>query len=161
MMAQFRLNYSKAKVLQISNDAFFFIAEDEAPLDEENMEEAQEILDMFPNGFYIEKSWKFVENSDLIEAIFIPYIADTDDYDEYQNLTKYLQLQIKWLDSSYIQMWYYNGQKGTRELHGKFKVYTNQYGQKCFHTGEQNKEFRPGKMSLFFLRNFSKKNISK
>ena len=157
-MAQFRLDYSKAQTMQISNDAFFFITEEEEPLDEENLEEAQEVLSMFPNGFYVEENWKPVEDSDLIEAIFIPYVEDEDDWDEYQDLTKYLQMQIKWLDANHIRVWWYNCQKGTRELQGDFKVYTNQRGYKCFHTGEQDKEFAPGKMSLYFLKHFSKRN---
>ena len=157
-MAQFRLDYSKAQTMQISNDAFFFITEEEEPLDEENLEEAQEVLSMFPNGFYVEENWKPVEDSDLIEATFIPYVEDEDDWDEYQDLTKYLQMQIKWLDTNHVRVWWYNCQKGTRELRGDFKVYTNQYGLKCFHTGEQDKEFVPGKISLYFLKHFSKRN---
>lgn len=157
-MAQFKLDYSKAQTMQISNDAFFFITEEEEPLDEENLEEAQEVLSMFPNGFYVEENWKPVEDSDLIEATFIPYVEDEDDWDEYQDLTKYIQMQIKWLDANHIRVWWYNSQKGTRELQGDFKVYTNQYGHKYFHTGEQDKEFVPGKMSLYFLKRFSKRN---
>ena len=136
-MAQFKLDYSKAQAIQISNDAFFFITEEEEPLDEENLEEAQEVLSIFPNGFDVE---------------------DKDDWDEYQDLTKYLQMQIKWLDANHVRAWLYNCQKCTRELQGDFKVYTDKYGHKCFHTGEQNKEFVPGKMSLYFLKYFSKRN---
>ena len=157
-MAQFRLDCSKAQTVQISNDAFFFITEEEEPLDEENLEEAQEVLSMFPNGFYVEENWKPVEDSDLIKATFIPYVEDNYDYDEYQDLTKYIQVQIKWLDANYIRAWQYNNQKGTRELQGDFKVYTNRYGLKCFHTGEQDEEVVPGKMSLYFLKHFSKRN---
>ncbi len=160
-MAQFILDYNKAQIMQISNDAFFFITKEEEPLDEENLEEAQEVLSMFPNGFYVEKNWKTVEDSDLIEATFIPYVEyeeDKDDWDEYQDLTKYLQMQIKWLDANRIRVWWYDCQKGTRKLQGDFKVYTNQRGLKCFHTGEQNKEFVSGKMSLYFLKHFSKRS---
>lgn len=156
-MAQFRLDYSKAQTMQISNDAFFFITEEEEPLDEENLEEAQEVLSMFPNGFYVEENWKPVEDSDLIEATFIPYVEDEDDWDEYQDLTKYIQMQIKWLDANHIRVWWYNSQTGTRELRGDFKVYTNKYSLKCFHTGNQDEDFVTGKMSLYFLKNFKKR----
>lgn len=156
-MAQFKLDYSKAQTMQISNDAFFFITEEEEPLDEENLEEAQEVLSMFPNGFYVEENWKPVEDSDLIEATFIPYVEDEDDWDEYQDLTKYIQMQIKWLDANHIRVWWYNSQTGTRELRGDFKVYTNKYGLKCFHTGNQDEDFVTGKMSLYFLKNFKKR----
>lgn len=160
-MAQFKLDYDKAQLLQISNDAFFFITEEEEPLDEENLEEAQEILDMFPNGFYIKEDWAFVKDSDLIEATFVPYIEvkndENEDWDEYQYITKFQQTQIKWLDADHVRVWWYNSQNGTRELRGDFKVYTNQYGHKCFHTGNQDKEPEPG-MSIYFLRHFKKKD---
>lgn len=156
-MAQFKLDYSKAQTLQISNDAFFFITEEEEPLDEANLEEAQEVLSMFPNGFYVEEGWTRVEDSDLIEAVFVPYIEDADDYDEYQELTKYIQQQIKWLDADTIRVWWYNSQTGTRELRGDFKVYKNRFGRKCFHTGEQGKEFEPGKMSLYCIEHLRKR----
>lgn len=156
-MAQFRLDYSKAQTMQISNDAFFFITEEEEPLDEDNLEEANEVSEMFPNGFYVEENWKAVNDSDLIEATFIPYVEDEDDWDEYQDLTKYIQMQIKWLDANHIRVWWYNSQTGTRELRGDFKVYTNEYGLKCFHTGNQDEDFVTGKMSLYFLKNFKKR----
>lgn len=157
-MAQFKLDYSKAQTMQISNDAFFFITEEEEPLDGVNLEEAQDVLSMFPNGFYVEENWKPIKNSGLIEATFIPYVKDEDEWDECQDLTKYLQMQIKWLDANHIRAWWYDCQKGTRELQGDFKVYTNQYGLKYFHTGEQDKGFILGKMSLYFLKHFNKRN---
>lgn len=151
-MAQFELDSSKAQTLQISNDTFFFITEEEEPLDEANLEEAQEILDMFPKGFYVEDNWKYVENSDLIEATFIPYVESTDDYDEYEDITKYVQIQIKWIDANHVKTWLYNSQKGTKKLLGEFEVYTNEYGHKCFKIGETL-----GKTNLFFIKYFSKR----
>ena len=53
--------------MQISNDAFYYLYYGEEPLDDENMEEAQEIADMFPNGFVIEDNWENVDDTDLIE----------------------------------------------------------------------------------------------
>ena len=144
--------------MQISNDAFFYLLKKEEPLDEENLKEAQKILAMFPCGFYIEKNWKALENSDLIKCTFIPYIEDDMDFDEYQELTCYIHQQIKWLDANTIRVWWYNLQAKTRELQGDFKVYIDKYGHKCFHTGNQDKEFEAGKMSLYFLKNFKKKN---
>lgn len=157
-MSQFRLDYSQQQTMQISNDAFFYLLEEEEPLDEENLEEAYEILALFPHGFNIEENWKAVEDSDLIECTFVPYVEDDMDFDEYEELTKYLQQQIKWLDTNTIRVWWYNLQTGARELRGDFKVYTNKSGHRCFHTGDQDKEFVAGKMSLFFLKHFKKKN---
>lgn len=158
-MSQFKLDRSQAQELQISNDAFFYLLEEEEPLDEANLEEAQEILAMFPNGFVIDENWKPVEDSDLIEATFVPYVLDDADYDEYCELTKYLQIQIKWLDATHIRAWWYNTETGTRELRGDYRVYANGYGMKCFHTGNQDESFVPGKSSLFFLKHFKKKQV--
>ena len=143
--------------MQISNDAFFYLLEEEEPLDESNLEEAQEILTVFPNGFYIEEDWKTVEDSDLIECTFVPYIKDDMDFDEYEELTKYIQLQIKWLDANRVRMWRYNSETGTRELQGDYQVNINKFGHRYFYTGDQNKEFVAGKMSMFFLKHFKKK----
>lgn len=153
----FRMDYSKKQVMQISNDAFYYLYYGEEPLDDENMEEAQEIAGMFPNGFIIEENWEEVDDTDLIECTFVPYVEDDMDFDEYQNLTKYIQLQIKWLDADNIRAWWFNEENGTRELQGDFKVYTDNYGHRCFHTGEQDKGFVSGKMSLYFLKHFKKK----
>lgn len=151
-MSQFKLDYSQKQEMQISNDAFFYLLEEEEPLDEENLKEAQEILAMFPHGFYIEKNWKAVEGSDLIECTFVPYVEDDMGFDEYQELTKYIQLQIKWLDANTVRVWWYNLKTGARELRGGFKVYTDKFGHKYFHTGNQDQEFETGKMSLYFLK---------
>ena len=157
-MSQFRLDYGQAQVMQISNDAFFYLLQEEEPLDEENLEEAQEILAMFPHGFYIEENWKAVEDSDLIECSFVPYVTDDMDFDEYEDLTQHIQQQLKWLDADHIRVWWYYVKSGVRQLRGDYRVYTNKYGHRCFHTGDQSKEFATGKMSLFFLKRFKKKN---
>lgn len=153
----FILDYSKKQTLQLSNDAFYYLYYGEEPLDEDNLEEANEVSEMFFNNFYIEDDWKTVDDSDLIECTFIPYIEDKADYDKYKDLTKYIQLQIKSLDTNHIRAWWFNSETGTRELYGDFEVYTNEYGHKCFHTGVQNEEFIAGKASLYFLKDFKKR----
>ena len=52
-MSNFVLDYSKKQTLQISNDAFCFLYYGEEPLDEDNLEEANEVSEMFSNNFYI------------------------------------------------------------------------------------------------------------
>lgn len=156
-MKQLRLNHSKKQTMQISNDAFMYLFKGEEPLDEENLEEAYEIIALFPDGFSIEKDWKAVEDSDLIECTLVPFIEQECDFDEYENLTNNLQMQIKWLNGDCIRAWLYNLQTGVRELKGDFNVYTNNFGHKCFHTGSQDLQFITGKMSLYFLKNFKKK----
>lgn len=157
-MSQFKLDYSQKRKMQISNDAFFYLLEDEELLDEKNLDEAQKILALFPHGYYIEDNWKAIEGSGLIECTFVPYIENDVDFDEHQELTKYIQQQIKWLDANTIRVWWDNSQTGIRKLQGDFKVYTDKRGNRCFHTGNQNQEFVPGKMSLYFLKHFKKRN---
>lgn len=66
------LDYEKAEIRQLSSDAFFLLLKNEPPLDEDNIKEANEIREMFPDGFEIEDSWKYIEDG-CIEAKFIPY----------------------------------------------------------------------------------------
>ena len=68
----------------------------------------------------------------------------------------HIQQQIKWLDTNHVRVWWFNSQTGARELQGDFKVYTNEYGHKCFHTGNQDENFITGKMCIYFLKNFKK-----
>lgn len=155
-MSHFVLDYSKKRTLQISNDAFYFLYYGEEPLDEDNLEEANEVSEMFSNNFYIEDNWKTVNESDLIECTFVPYIEDYD-YDAYLDFGPYFQQQIKWLDANNIRLWWFKKQTGARELCGDFKVYTNKYGHKYFHTGGQDNNFVAGKSSIYFLKNFKKR----
>lgn len=46
-MSNFVLDYSKKQTLQISNDAFYFLYYGEEPLDEDNLEEANELSTAF------------------------------------------------------------------------------------------------------------------
>lgn len=72
-----KLDPNKTKLRQLTNDAFFWLYSNEEPIDEDNLEEAYEILEMFPEGFKIGK-WEYVED-DCIEAEFIPYIQCKED----------------------------------------------------------------------------------
>lgn len=115
----------KEAVLQLSNDAFFYILSGEQPIDETNLDEANEILDMFPNGFYI-KSWEPIDNSDLIQAVFVT--EDNESEWLCYNITKYIQIQIKWLDSTHIIQREINSQANTMSEAKEFSVLTNKYG---------------------------------
>lgn len=115
----------KEAVLQLSNDAFFYILSGEQPIDETNLDEANEILDMFPNGFYI-KSWEPIDNSDLIQAVFV--MEGNESEWLCYNITKYIQIQIKWLDSTHIIQREINSQANTMSEAKEFSVLTNKYG---------------------------------
>ena len=106
----FRLDTTKATTLQISNDAFWYLYQEEEMIDEDNMEEAEEVMSMFPNGFIIKDNYKVVDDEpDLIECTFIPYIEDID---------------IVW-DGEYVG---YNS-KGIRSDVVLFKVISN---ERCY-----------------------------
>lgn len=78
-----KLDYEKAEIRQLSSDAFFLLLKNEPPLDEDNIEEADEIKEMFPNGFEIEDSWRYAEDG-CVEAKFIPYIITEDNEVKYE-----------------------------------------------------------------------------
>lgn len=132
----YKLDYSKKQVLQLSNDAFFYLKEEEEPLDEDNLDEANEIISMFPKGFHIDEGWKYVEDSDMVEATFIPYIDDDWQFDEYIDLFNGWQLQVKWADDrTQVEIRYYNP---TKEPFGKqiCDVCYNQDGKPMIWTKE-------------------------
>lgn len=107
----YRLDATKAETLQISNDTFWYLYQEDEMLDESNMEEAKEIMQMFPFGFIIKDDYKCVEGEqDLIECTFIPYIKDTNiqwdgesrcnSTDPFVVLFKYMndKCYIRWMD---------------------------------------------------------------
>lgn len=145
-MNKYRLDYENAQIVQMSNDAFFYILEDEEPLDEENFSEIHKLSKMFPYGFSVDSNAKFTK-AGMVEAKIIPYVKDDCDYDEYCDITKYVQIQIKWTGTSKINAWLFNSQKGTRELLGNFETYVNKFKNECFKV----------RGCLFFLKNFKKK----
>lgn len=73
------LDKSKAKTIELSNDAFFYIYKDEEPLDDDNIVEAKNILAQFPNGFVI-LDWAYAEAS-RVSATFAPYVDNYVEYD--------------------------------------------------------------------------------
>lgn len=82
---QYKLDSTKAQQLQLSNDAFHYLMYGEEPLDDGNLDEANEITEMFPFGFSI-GDWEYVEGEyDLIEATFTPYVEDDVKYDGWMN----------------------------------------------------------------------------
>ena len=155
-MTQFVLAYNQKQNYKLSNDAFFYLLEEEEPLDENNLKEARAILAQFSSGFIIEDNWEMLSGTGLVKCTIIPYIEDKADFDEYENLTPNIQMQIKWLGPNIIRAWWFDNKTNIRELKGDFKVYSLQ-GNKCFHTGDQTSGFITGKMSLYFLKQFKKR----
>lgn len=158
---KYKLDLAQAKFYVLSNDAFFYLLEDEEPLDEANLVEAEELLQQYPYGFQISKGWEPIENSGLISCEIVPYIEDLQepfDFDEYHELFKGWQLQIKYLSPEVVRVWDYNMNTRTQTLIGDCKIRTGPSRLKYFHTGDQSKDFIPGKSCLFFLKHFNKRS---
>lgn len=102
---QYKLDNTKAQHLQISNDAFHYLMYGEEPLDDDNLEEANEIAAMFSFGYSI-KNWEYVKGeNDLIEAIFVPYIKDDIQYDgQMSYITKNCSLKYKYIDTNTVNL---------------------------------------------------------
>lgn len=86
----YKLDPSKAEIRYLTNDAFFWLKDEEDPIDEDNLEEAEEILALFPNGFVIQDKWKYVDE-DTIEATFVPYVEEINSVQwdgEYRDVLK-------------------------------------------------------------------------
>lgn len=130
----YKLDYSKAEVMQISNDAYYFLKEEEPPIDEDNLEEAYEVMAMFPNGFYITDDIAFVENSDLVEVTFVPYVEEDWDYDEYIDLFGGWQIQIKHIERmKRVRIRFYNPTKEPK-FEQECDIVYNAYGKPEIHT---------------------------
>lgn len=148
----FKLDYSKAQTLQISNDAFYWLLYEEEPLDEDNIEEAKEVADMFPNGFQIEDNWSPLPDEGLIEATFVPYIEEETNYDLVHELTKYIELHLTWLDEGHSQarvLWH-DLRNNSDELYGDVLIQQTPKGLKYFERGTLGN----GNYSRFYLKHF-------
>lgn len=119
----FALDKSKAITLQISNDAFYYLKDGEDPIDEENLHEAYEIQEMFPNGFQIQDNWSIVENvHDLLEVTFIPYVEDTNDWDGCFMMVNNWVYRFKILNKSKCILSMYNEQTGDESFNDECDI---------------------------------------
>lgn len=74
-MNELKLDIGNATTLKISNDAYYYFAEGEDPLDESSFDEIAEISAMFEFGFEIDETKNpIVDNkSGMVEITIIPY----------------------------------------------------------------------------------------
>lgn len=112
----FKLDYSKASLMQISNDAYHYLRFEEDPIDEDNLDEAYEILAMFPNGFIISDNINIIKGTDLIECEIVPYIQDEWKYGMYIDLFNGWQIQISLLLNGNAEIRYYNPSKEPSQI---------------------------------------------
>ena len=146
-------DYSNKRVLQLSNDAFWYLYMGEEPIDTDNFEEAAEVMAMFPNGYEIEEGWEEIDDEGLIEAVFVPYKPKLIGYDCRHQLSKYAELHLTWLDDAHTKakvIWY-NSETGKSDLYGIVDIKATPKGLKYFERGELGR----GNYSRFYLKHFS------
>lgn len=71
-MAKYVLDNKGAEIMRLSNDAFLYLTQEEEPLDEDNLLEAQQLYEEFPLGFEI-TDYRYADNGEVIVKI-VPYI---------------------------------------------------------------------------------------
>ena len=126
------LDFEGKVEVKLSNDAFYFLKDDEPPIDEACMDEVNGIYEIFENGFIFDDNYKFIDNGYVLATI-IPYVEDSFDYDLYFNVAKEVEFQIKYLSKTKVQVRYYNlskGPYGEEEL----DILINKYGKPEIHT---------------------------
>lgn len=147
------LDYARARTLRMSNDTFYYLRDNEEPLDEANIEEAMEIIAMFPDGFELDKNAVFIENSDLVEVAVIPYGVESDGYDLYHELAKGYVQQLKFTrGGTHVQVWADIKDAGERKYIGEFKLGTGH--NRNVGIGFAIGGWRNGKGCLFWLKHY-------
>lgn len=71
-MAKYVLDNEGTEIMRLSNDAFLYLTQEEEPLDEDNLIEAQQLYEEFPLGFEI-VDYQYANNGEVIVKI-VPYI---------------------------------------------------------------------------------------
>lgn len=150
-------DFSKVQEFILSNDAFFFLYQDEEPLDDINLAEALEIAEQFPTGYQILEGWSYVD-TDLVEATFVPLIEEQDDFDGAFWASKTCQWQIKITQNgTHAKLWSYQSKLNKRRYQGEFELRISTLAKDkgkinpiCFATGD----YRAGKGCLIWLKDF-------
>jgi len=136
-------NPDKMEIVQLSNDAYHYLAFKEPCLDEDNMDEVKEFKEQFPYGFKFEPDIELVEDSDLVECKVIPICERSTPFTHYR-------LEGLWFKSEY----YYNEDK-TQVYYRTYDMYCGRfldYGWNKVEINEYGKpEIRP-KGCIFPLR---------
>lgn len=120
---QYKLDNSKLKVMQVSNDACYYLLYGDEPLDDENLDEAKEIEAMFPNG-YVVSSWEPLDDEPgMVEIAIIPYVKDDTKYDKQKNyIAKDWVIRFKYIGSDRVHVNIYNEATGEEHMDFDCKV---------------------------------------
>lgn len=148
---------SKERHFELTNDAFFYLLENQEPIDEANLVEANSVKAQFLGGFTIADNWLLLDDTGKVSCTIISRKEPEQiEYDAFLPITKSQELRIKWLAPDSIKVWRCYAKSNSAKLLGEYKVYVNEYGLKCFHTGPQNQKFITGQSSLYFIKHFQK-----
>lgn len=131
----------------LSNDAFYYLSEGEEPLDEANLDEAERIAAMFPDGYKI-TCLGHAGDKGCFECDIVPAKAD-EEPEHVIPLTRHIQLHLNYIGADRVKVMWVNTYNHIRELYGEFPVHTDAKGRKYIHTGGD--AFIVGKHSLFYL----------
>lgn len=147
----FEPDYSNSRDFILSNDAFFYLYAEEDPLDDDNLEEALEVAECFPNGFIIKEGWRYIDD-DMIEATFIPLVQKEVDFDAEQEMAKGYFFRIRLCpDCKHIELYSYRVSTGQTVYKGTYELRLNSTGKEIgFATGD----WRKGKGCLLWLKHF-------
>lgn len=126
------LDFEGKVEVKLSNDAFYFLRDDEPPIDDSCMDEVNSIYEIFENGFIFEDSYKFIDNG-LVLATIVPYVEDSFDYDLYFEVAKETEYQIKYLSETKVLARYYNSTKRAY-FEEELDIKINKFGKPEIHT---------------------------
>lgn len=147
----FEPDYNNSRDFILSNDAFFYLYAEEEPLDDDNLDEALEVAECFPNGFIIKEGWQYIDD-DMIEATFIPLVQKEVDFDAEQEMAKGYFFRIRLCpDCKHIELYSYRVSTGQTIYKGTYELRLNSTGKEIgFATGD----WRKGKGCLLWLKHF-------
>lgn len=108
-------NLEKMEIVQLSNDAYHFLAFKEPCLDEDNMDEVEEFKEQFPYGFKIEPGIEPVEDSDLVECKVIPICESSTPFTHYK------------LEGTWWKLEFYYSEDKTKAHYRAYDMYSGRF----------------------------------
>lgn len=98
----------------VSNDTYFFFANGEPCLDEDNIDEIDELRERYKYGFEFTGNPVFVEDSDLVEISIVPNILveSAETYTHYFNFIGDWRVEFRYENEKQIAMRYFNTKSG-------------------------------------------------
>lgn len=108
-------NPEKMEIVQLSNDAYHFLAFKEPCLDEDNMDEVEEFKEQFLYGFKFEPDIEPVEDSDLVECKVIPICECSTPFTHYK------------LEGTWWKLEFYYNEDKTKAYYRMYDMYSGRF----------------------------------